>query len=206
MNNKIQFNKEKEFWEWFEKKSKIIFNFEQDKENIFNELSSKLNKIHSDLTFEIGPKNQFIRDFIISANGIADAFPAVIKLVNTAPKFDQWNIIPFRPRCSIENIINIDDYSLCPDNVWFKIEPLNGKVGLSLFISGLNEKNEKAVNIASYILLDNALGEYDVEVKLGYIKRYPLPVNPSNKGLIPFRKFPEEVDIMFKGFKGQELT
>ena len=41
-------------------------------------------------------------------------------------------------------------------------------------------------------MLDNALGEYDVETKLGGIEFLPIPEDTSN--LLPFSELPQVVD------------
>ena len=79
--------KENEFWMWFTENAGRIFNFAENQEEIFSELHEELTKVHSDLTFEMGPISQGKREFVISASGIPGAFPAVSKLLNFAPSF-----------------------------------------------------------------------------------------------------------------------
>jgi len=57
----------------------------------------------------------------------------------------------------------------------------NGKVaGIRLFIPGFQEGDADWKQIG-YLLLDDALGEFDVESHLGLIKMYPLEAATSEK-------------------------
>jgi hypothetical protein len=71
-------------------------NFESNQEAIFDELNRQLNKVNSDLTFEFGPILNGKREFVVTADGIAAAFPAVEAHVQAAPTFDDWTIVAFR--------------------------------------------------------------------------------------------------------------
>jgi hypothetical protein len=79
------------FWQWFDAHQDELFDFEVDQERIFNDLSEQLIQVHPQLTFEFGPKADW-REFVISAGGIREAFPAVSSLVAAAPKLDRWRI------------------------------------------------------------------------------------------------------------------
>ena len=89
---------EQAFWSWFEKNEKRLFTFETDRDRVFNELAGKLKQVHESVTFEFGPVEDGKREFVISADGIKDAFPAVEKLYALAPKLPRWKFIKFRPR------------------------------------------------------------------------------------------------------------
>ena len=82
--------KEEKFWGWFCKNSQLIYNYEINQEKIFNELQIQLHKINPDLTFEISSVKNGKRDFVISADGILDAFPAVEKLYSLKPELSEW--------------------------------------------------------------------------------------------------------------------
>jgi hypothetical protein len=158
--------KEQQFWKWFVDNSNRIFNFESDREAIFDELASHMHKVNQDLTFEFSSIDDGKREFIVSADGVREAFSAVRSLVDVAPVLEQWIIIPFRPPKDI-GVVRIGNYSLGPDDVWFSHEPDGERVGLTLYIRDLTDENERVATQAAFILLDGALGEYDVEEKVG---------------------------------------
>ena len=182
------------FWQWFEKKSARLMNFESDQEEIFDELADQMRQVHPDLTFEFGPVIDGKREFVVSADGIRAAFPAVKNLVDAAPSLEEWTIIPFRPPKGTGFIIQIGDYSLGPENVWFSYEQNGDRIGLILYIEGLSAENEDAAAQASFILLDSALGEYAVEEKIGFIEIIALPDDPKVFDLHPFASIREIVE------------
>jgi hypothetical protein len=160
--------REQDFWHWFVEHESELLNFEVDQERIFDQLASQLRKIDENLVFEFGPKGAR-REFIVSADGIKSAFPAVIALVNAVPKLDRWQVIAFRPRRTPPNGVVIGDKQIDPENVEFTLLDNGTTAGIQLFIPGLQK--EKAVwKQLGYLLLDEALGEYDVEARLGPIE------------------------------------
>ncbi len=99
---------EQVFWEWFVKHQNDYYSDNID-ESLFDKLNVQLNKIDSNLTFEFSPIHENgIKDLIISAAGLKESFPSVIKLVDKAPKIDQWKIIAFRQRLPAYDQIESD--------------------------------------------------------------------------------------------------
>src|SRR2546430_2554116 len=87
-------NKEALFWRWFQKNDDRLFAFEKDRDKIFGELTTAINKVQRNLTFEFGPVRQDgRREFVISAGGIKTAFPAVDALHAAAPKLKRWTFL-----------------------------------------------------------------------------------------------------------------
>jgi hypothetical protein len=211
-------SREERFWEWFAANSQRYLQFDPaaagDHAALFDELQARLNKVHRGLAFMIGvggdDESAGRRELVISADGIKERFPAVERLVAAAPELPDWKIIAFRPRGDIDGTIDIAGFTMGPENLWFRIEPDSGKVGLHLYIApveGCEAADEAAdldaepVAVACFLLLDNALGEYDVETKIGFIERHPLPEGPDGperEGLRPFSEIPAAVDAYYK--------
>lgn len=187
---------EENFWQWFEQNSSRLFAFEADRDRLFDELRKALSKVKPGLTFEFGPVKDGRREFIISADGIRDRFPAVQNLVAAAPSLAQWIVIPFRPPKSLDMIIEYDGQRLGADDVWFKAEDDAGRIGLTLHVRGLTEHNQRSLGGAAFILLDNALGEFAVETRVGFIEWQGLPDDPAAAGLQPFRSIREVFDVV----------
>jgi hypothetical protein len=191
-------NKQKieiKFWQWFEANSVRLINFELDQEAIFAEISKQLEKVHKDLTFEFGPLENSKREFVVTADGIKAAFPAVESLVHSAPIFKDWTIVAFRQPQGIHFVIEMDGHKISADDIWFATEPDGDKTGLYLFIRNLSPDNQEILGQASFILLDAALGEFVVETKIGFIERNILPPTPESTGLLPFRLIQQEFGI-----------
>ena len=182
---------QEQFWNWFLRNETELFEFdpvnEIVREQLFDRVAAELQKVNRDLTFEFSPKAT-PREFVVSAAGLKRAFPAVISLVQSAPELDRWKIIAFRPRRTAICSLEIGDQYINPKDVLFTLLDNGKSAGISLFIPGFQESDANWKQIG-YLLLDQALGEYDVETRLGLIKmlapetrtegnRYPLPELP----------------------------
>jgi hypothetical protein len=159
------------FWNWFIQHEAELFGFEADRERVFDLLQTELGKIDPSVTFEIGPPTEMRREFVISADGIKSAFPAVSALVHAAPILARWKVTAFRPRRLLINQMDFKGKCVHPKDVQFTLLD-NGEIaGLYLFIPGFRE-DEADLKAIGYLLLDEALGEYDVESRLGLIKMF----------------------------------
>jgi hypothetical protein len=168
--SKGQESKEAIFWHWFQTNESRLYAFEKDREKIFDELRTQLHRIRPELTFEFGPQHDGKREFVISADGIKDAFPAVIALADAAPSLSRWKVTKFRPRRGFQSPVMLNGFRLAPDQVRFTIGPDGDKAGLTLFIDGYDPAEREQFASAVYLMLDQALGEYDVETKVGFIE------------------------------------
>jgi hypothetical protein len=160
------------FWEWFEANEDKLYDFDTDRAKKFKELKTALSKVHPDLTFEFGPIENGARDFVISADGLKDAFPYVESLYAKAPVLNRWRFIKFRPRR--EGLgISIDGLKLNTEDIEVSLETDSDKVGLTVFIKGYNEALKDSFTKAAFLLLDFTLGEYDMVTKVGFIEIKP---------------------------------
>jgi hypothetical protein len=160
------------FWNWFIKHERELFEFDAkrviEREHLFDRLATELHKVHRDLVFEFGPRGPR-REFVISAAGIKDVFPAVIGLAHAAPNLERWQFTAFRPRRAPISVVEIEGKRIDPRDVEFSLVD-NGEIaGLYLFIPGYRD-GDVGLKQIGYLLLDEALGEYDVETRLGLIK------------------------------------
>jgi hypothetical protein len=184
---------EEKFWNWFVMHEAELFEFdpslEVERERLFDQLAAALQKVDPDLAFEFGP-NGARREFVISAGGVKRAFPAVVALAKAAPPLDRWSVTAFRPRRSPINPVDFQGKHIHPDDVQFTLLDNGKTAGIYLFIPGFRDDSVPLKSIG-YLLLDEALGEYDVETRLGLIKmlppeahtegtRYPLPNLPKH--------------------------
>lgn len=184
--------KEEAFWKWFRENEARLFDFEQEREKIFDELTRELKKVNPDLVFEFGPKNEK-RDFTVSADGIKESFPAVIALVDKAPPLERWNILKFRQRGKPVVNIRIDGEELSTDQYKFTIEPDGQKTGITLYIDGYEQARHNLFAKVGFLFLDNCLGEYDMETKVGFVEFKPA-AEPSSLPKQPLSELPETFD------------
>ncbi len=160
---------EQGFWTWFQKNDAALFDFEHDQGRVFDRLAKEMHKINPNLTFEFGPKKDGQREFVISADGIKTAFPAVEALYATAPPLPHWKVIRFRPRREPADI-SYNNVSVKASSVRVHME-INGRIAdLTVFIPGYTAENRDSYTAINYLLLDQALGEFDVETYVGQIR------------------------------------
>lgn len=186
-------HKYNDFWSWFVKHSADYSHLnEENYEIIFNTLNKQLTKINPDLTFEFSiDLVDGKREFIISANGNLSAFPAVKGLVKEAPKMEKFKIIAFRQRGETFNV-QFDDIELRPEDMFFTYKTYDNSLELVLYINGYNPDNDDLV-VASFVILDTLIGEYDVATKLSKIEFRPFEEYPN---LRPITELPFLIDKM----------
>lgn len=190
-------NAEQNFWRWFAQNQAQIFDFEQNQEEVFDSLQEQLQKVHENLVFEISRVFEGKREFVISADGIREAFPAVESLYACAPDLPNWEIIKFRPRIAPNFSISFGEKEMTVDDIMFSLEPDDGKIGISLYLKDYKASEHEQFAGIAYLFLDGALGEYDVETKVGFIEILPLWTE-SNLPKRPFKELPEIFDKKYK--------
>jgi hypothetical protein len=156
------------FWLWFIQHQAELLTFEENQEAVFDQLAFQLQQVDPDLTFEFGPPGSR-REFVISAGGIKRAFPAVVALANAAPDLAGWKITAFRPRRTPLNVVEFGGKQVNPVDVQFSLLNNGTIAGIYLFLPGWSD-NDTTLGQIGYLLLDDALGEYDVESRVGLIK------------------------------------
>jgi len=66
--------------------------------------------------------------------------------------------------------LRIGDKKVDPDDVRCQLFKDGDKVGIMLFFKDYSEDEEDIYGQIGYLMLDQALGEYDVETKVGFIE------------------------------------
>jgi hypothetical protein len=188
-----------EFWKWFAAHESEIFHFERKREKVFDKLASRLCRVHPDLVFEFSSVSEGRREFVVSAGGIESVFPEVTALVRAAPAFPRWQVTAFRQRQDIPEI-RCGNKALNRDAVFFDYIPAGDKIDLLLFMPGFAESSADGVTglkTIGYLLLDTAVGEYDVETKIAGIQFVDASAYPDRRR-IPLRDLPQVVDKLPK--------
>lgn len=171
--NLFKSNPEDEFWKWFAKNEKFIYeNVENDEkqEELFDNISSRLQKIDENLVFEFSPIHENkIREFSISADGIKESFPAVENLISKSPKLNNWQFNAFRQRVPGDGLtLDFGKFKIAYDDIYFRHSTSNNELGIELNIRNFDDSGE--MQNAIYILLDGLLGEYDVTMNIDWIE------------------------------------
>ena len=178
--NIFKSNPEEDFWKWFAKNEKFIYENVENKdkqEKLFHDISSRLHKIDENLVFEFSPiHDNKIREFSISADGIKESFPAVEKLITISPKIKNWQFNAFRQRVPGDDLtLDFGKFKIGYDDIYFRHSTSNNELGIELNIRNYDE-SAKMQN-AIYVLLDGLLGEYDVTMNIDWIEWVKLDEN-----------------------------
>lgn len=163
-------NKYKEFWKWFVKNEKYIYDTVAQKPNeIVQFIQNEIHKINPNLAFEIGTDlEDGLRDFIVSADGLYQLFPTVLKLEEFCPKqIKGWKILFFRPRRYRGNqSIGIEEINLSYDDIFFTYVEHHNHIDIDIYIKDYIEEDHRFVHIY-FLLLDSLIGEYDAVTMIG---------------------------------------
>lgn len=185
---------EADFWNWFQRSEASLFDFERDQEWIFDRLAAEMRKVHPRLTFEFGPKQNGQREFVISADGIREAFPKVESLFDSTPALPRWKVIKFRPRRDPFDI-QYKGITVTANSVSVQIDRDGDKAALTLFIPGYTASERNTYGGIAFLLLDQALGEFDVETRVGSIDIQAL--SEGNSRSLPLEQLPKAFDAFF---------
>jgi hypothetical protein len=189
---------EQNFWKWFETNEAGFYRFETNREKLFDELSKQMAKVHPDLTFEFGPiRNDGKREFVISAGGIRSAFPAVKAMFSAAPSLPRWHVTKFRPRRFPLSDIEYGGRRIKAADVAYAMYKDGSKVGIVLFFDDYKDQEKDLFGNIGYLLLDEALGEYDIETKVGFVEFHGRDSNQF-KSARPLSHLPANFDEYFR--------
>ena len=194
-------SKEEIFWNWFKTNSSkyyllnLIVDLEK-KEKLLDQFLEQLHNYCNNLYFQIGGVLNEPQELIISAEGNKDYFDRVEKLVATAPKVDDWQIIAFKPPMGIDFITEYEGVKLDAHEIWFL--PLESEddpqsLGLRLFIPNYIQKKENTFLEGCYQILDTILGEKSVALDIQHVEVDKLPIKPDEKGLIELSELPKYI-------------
>jgi hypothetical protein len=139
-------------------------------------LGLALEKFRSGLVFQIGATSDGMLEFVISADGITERFPAVIELSKAHPASALFKFVAFRQR-TVGFTLSMHGASFSAETAHFAIKPSEdheGKFDLALFL-GVHGLDQKQMFHAGFILLDSTIGEYDMETMIGIFEVFESP-------------------------------
>jgi hypothetical protein len=191
------YSKERQFWVWFKQRQEMLFNFERDQERIFDELGSALANVSPHLTFEFGRVINGAREFVISADGIKSDFPAVEALAAAAPALPQWKVVKFRQRQTPIVELTFAGKAVKPEDVECCLLSNGRDLGVYLFFDAYSEEEADIWRHIGFLLLDQALGEYDVATKVARIEVFHSNAHPDAlRHALP--ELPKKFDARFR--------
>jgi hypothetical protein len=197
LRRKASGSPEQRFWQWFQDHEAELFAYDPatDGHSLIHRVGKQLTKVDSGLTLEFGPPLDGRREFVISAGGIKDLFPAVRRLLEAAPDLPRWTVTAFRPRRPdfTEMQLRIGDLDFDPAEITFLAEPDGEKLDLVLYLPGYEPTPDHLFEQAGFLFLDQALGEYDVATRIGAIDFRAADQQPGD-GAHPLTELPALVD------------
>jgi hypothetical protein len=190
------------FWSWFQARRHDI---EHDVASIrqmggpsnliTDELGERLRTNWPDLVHEIGRAGDGVFELIISADGIRGRFPVVTECVKNAPELPGWRFIAFRPRQQeLPASVVIEGTEVPADDFVFVPHERSELIDLDVLYRGPLPAGDHRIAGASYLLLDFALGEFDVETRIGRIDRRAMRKGESAAGAVDLGKLVSVVD------------
>lgn len=185
-----------DFWSWFQETEQQFPSTEKFDTSFGNDLSSRLKAINPGLTYEISLPENGLKELVISSDGLPELIPDVENLVRTAPKLDGWKITAFRPR--LENYaqftLQFGDREFDPKKLWYYSRVEDGFFDLIIYHPIYSKDIRTELINGSYLLLDMAIGEYNVMTGIRYIDHQQLPEKPEKHGLSRFTELQRTFD------------
>jgi hypothetical protein len=174
-----------DFWNWFLQNESTLFEVHVADVRTLNALlDPQLERLKPGLLWEIGHDiHTNKREFVVSAGGFKDLFPAVIATIRAAPTGleQRWSFIAFRGR-NQESFQSNEDLSYCvlyyqgrgyPQHLIryaLTRDERKDKIGVMLFFKDYTEAERDFFMSIGFLYLDAYLGEYDVEMHVGDIQ------------------------------------
>jgi hypothetical protein len=200
----MEIDKIERFWNWFKvNNQKFLFLNQIDsrevKDKLLDEFLLELHKYCDKLFFEIGgqPEDKNV-ELIISAEGNADFFGYVEKLVDSAPEIKSWEVIAFKPPMGKGFKTNYRGKEFDPSRIIFI--PLNHEddpklVGLQVcYPDYLDAERDIFIN-GTYIAIDSLIGEKSTALDINYLDVARTPENIADydfKHLEDIREYIDE--------------
>jgi len=182
------------FWAWFESHQDELLKVQTGHEEICSQLEAQLKHVNSSLVFEFGPDKNGRREFTISADGNRDAFPAVEALYAAAPVLPRWKILKFRQRREPVDI-SFKGIKVEADSVTVGVKKAGDRADVIIYIPDAPEDDRDIYGNIAFLMLDQALGEYDVETRIGRVT--VMPRSRSAGKTYSLKQLPKVIDRMF---------
>ncbi|MBY0263742.1 MAG: hypothetical protein K2Q20_15460 [Phycisphaerales bacterium] len=169
------------FWLWFSTNSKALLRCDDPDSRLFRELADRLTTYHDGLVWQMDPADARPREFVVSADGVREHASAVEVLCDAVPATiapPDWRVVRFRPRIPDDALAEARlryegvDFDVSQIEAAVTAEP-GGLVSVELFLPQANSEGDESCVGPAFILLDMALGEYDVMCRMGELRLSP---------------------------------
>jgi hypothetical protein len=189
---------EAEFWRWFAANEAMVWEYRRHVRKAFSAVLVRLWRVNSALAFDIGPLcMDGRRELVITANGIAENFGTVHRLVAAAPLLPRWKVVAFRPRRDLRECeVRLTRGDRVPlDEVRFTAETMGSKVRIQLFVPGCGRTPGDEFQAISRFIVDLAVGEFDAEMHVAAVTAVPPQPEVETR---PLAELPAVIDALPK--------
>ena len=185
-----------DFWTWFKEKESEFPATAEFGASYGKELSRRLALVHPGLVYEISVPENGPKELVISADGLRNLIPHVRNLVGAAPAVEGWTFTAFRPRMKdyAKFKLRFGGREFDPGKLWCYSRVQGGRFDLIVYHPAYSDEARNLIMNGTYILLDMALGEFDVMTGIRSIDHQQLPENPESKGLYRFERLRQIFD------------
>ncbi|MBK9030434.1 MAG: hypothetical protein IPL61_03685 [Myxococcales bacterium] len=155
-----------QFWAWFRRHAAEL-RAEPELRRSLASINAELARVHEGVFAELsaGPDAHTLE---LTADGVIDLFPVVLALHGARPEVAGWRIVAFRQRIDVAHIvITMDGLTLTPPKMKVVVARAGGRLELTLFVPGFTTAEAMARPL--YVVLDHAIGEYDLATKVGSV-------------------------------------
>lgn len=183
------------FWSWFAANEGRYRDIEvPEKEQLLDELLGRLQAFRSDLWFEVGGGPTAQRELVLTAEGRAEAFPALLELARAAPDIPGWQVVAFKQAQGFEFVTHYEDIVVAPEATWFMplLSETNPRsLGLRLAFSHFESSKERQFLVAAYLMLEAGLGELAASQQIAHLEVCQAPSSPEASGYRSLSSLPD---------------
>ncbi len=164
-----------QFWTWFSSNAERLRHDFADAEEpdetflLIERIREQLHRYDERLFPLIGYDDDDTPELIITAEGDAHAFLSVFELMKAAPKFDDWRIVPLKPRigtCEGFRSIEVDGEELTLDDTRFVIASNGTEVELAILVDDYADEAEDRFRYMALTLVECLIGERDLATRV----------------------------------------
>jgi hypothetical protein len=189
-----------QFWNWFTENAARLAKFETDQARLATEITQALRRLHQpegytgrgpSLAFDMAPRREGTREFVVSADAISPAFHLARELVAAAPALHGWKFTALIQRRAIEKILA--QCKMGADDVWVRTQREGNFVNISVFVRNIRASFEEDISeMRSFLIY--VLGEETFGTRVGTFDCQELPSDPTTWNLRPLRELPDMID------------
>lgn len=184
------------FWQWFADHQSEFKSLSKPDEPFWDAAVKQIKKVNKRFWFELSGAGDAIREFVVTAEGHVEAFPAAEMLVSLAPKIEGWVFIALKPPMGFTFTTRYEGALFEPRHMWFL--PLKNAsrpqdFGMRVGIQGLESMDRAVASNAVLVILDTGLGERSAALDIQYIQVSELPSDPASLGYMELVELPDYI-------------